>query len=141
MKSIKTDAANTKKVLAKKVRKKWFNVSVFLCALLIVGLIGVKLHNDVQLNELTVKTSDLKKELNVQQSEETRLNVLLEERTNLKEIERRATDELNLKKIDKSQIQYVSLPTADKTETIKTEDKNIFNSVIRGFSIILEFLS
>lgn len=122
-------------------KKTRFNISVILCALLIVGLLSAKLYSDVQLNELTDKASKMKKELETLKSEEIRINVLLEKRTDLREIERKATEELGLKKIEKYQVEYISLPAQDKTEVIAGEENGIINSVVKGFSIILEFLS
>jgi hypothetical protein len=130
---------NEEPVVAKKNTK--FNISVILCALFIVGLLSAKLYSDVQLNELTDKASKMKKELETLKSEEIRINVLLEKRTDLREIERKATEELGLKKIEKYQVEYISLPSKDKTEVIAEEENGIINSVVKGFSIILEFLS
>jgi len=122
--------------------KRRFNASFFLCALLIISLVSFKLYNDVQLNEFTTKSVQIKKELETLHSEETRLNVLLEKRTDLREIERRAKEELGLKKIERYQIEYISLPTEDKFQSIaQKEDSGILNALSRGFSIILEFLS
>lgn len=129
---------NEEKAVPKK--NKGFNISVILCALLIVGLLSAKLYSDVQLNELTDKASKMKKELETLKSEEIRINVLLEKRTDLREIERKATEDLGLKKIEKYQVEYISLPSKDKTVVIEQEN-GIINSVVKGFSIILEFLS
>lgn len=130
---------NEDKVVPKK--NKGFNISVILCALFIVGLLSAKLYSDVQLNELTDKASKMKKELETLKSEEIRINVLLEKRTDLREIERKATEELGLKKIEKYQVEYISLPSKDKAEIIAEQENGIINSVVKGFSIILEFLS
>jgi regulator of replication initiation timing len=126
----------------KRKTKNGFSGTVVLVAVLVVFMLSFKLYNDVQLADLTNKTSQLKKTMDELNAEQTRLNVLLEKRTDLRLIEKRATEELGLKKIEKYQIEYVALPTKDKAfTTIKNNDDNVISAVTRGFSVLLEFLS
>ena len=114
---------------------------VFFLASVILGLLCMKIYTEVKGNELSMETQKLTKELNALKNEKIRLELALEKKTDLKEIERRAKEDLGLKKIEKYQIQYVSLVTEDKIETLKKNDDKVFDTVIRGFSIILEYLS
>ena len=126
----------------KAVIRRKTNLTVIVFVLLIISMVFFKIYNDVQLNELTTQNVKMKQQLENLHSEETRLQVLLEKRTDLREIEKRATEELGLKKIEKYQIEYVALPTKDKTFLVATKQDNDFlSSVTRGFSVLLEFLS
>lgn len=128
---------------AKTVKHKKNRLSpyAFACGLLLLSLFAFKIYNDVQINELTAKTTNLKSELKQLQNEKTKLNVSLEKRTDLKEIELRAQTELGLIKVNKSQVEYISLPSEDKIEFDDTTSDGIISQALRQFSIILEFLS
>lgn len=131
------------KTSTKKEKSKRYRLSpyAFICGLLLLSLFSFKIYSDVQLNELTVEATNLGDELDKLQSEETKLNVSLEKRTDLNQIETRAQLELGLIKIDKSQIEYISLPSEDKVEVEEDTSSGIISEALRQFSIILEFLS
>ncbi|MBE6903994.1 MAG: hypothetical protein E7480_05245 [Ruminococcaceae bacterium] len=128
-------------VVPKKKKKKFVSAYTVVFTLLIVALLGIKVYGDAQLNELTLKASSLKNELSELQNEKKRLNISLEKRTDLSTIELRAQTELGLIKIDKNQIEYISIPSEDKVEYIEDVSSGIFDEALRQFSIFLEFLS
>lgn len=125
----------------KKVKRNRISPYAFFCGILIILLFSFKVYSDVELNELTVEATNLKSELKKLKNEETRLNVSLEKRTDLKVIEKKAQSELGLTKVDKSQIEYISLPSEDKVEVKEESSGGIISEAMRQFSIILEFLN
>ncbi len=128
-------------IVPKKKKRKVVSAYTVIFALLIAALLGIKVYSDAQLNELTLEASSLKSELSELENQKKVLNISLEKRTDLTTIELRAQTELGLIKIDKNQIEYISIPCEDKVEYIEEESSSIFDEALRQFSILLEFLS
>ena len=122
-------------------KKKRFPAFLFLCGVIIVFLLSVKMHNDVSTNELTAENSSIKKEISILDNEKTRLLVEIESKTNLKNVEIRAQEELGLYKIEKYQIHYFSMPNENKVINLEEEKNPVLEAITRTFSTILEFLN
>lgn len=75
-----------------------------------VGIIGTFVYNQVQLNELTSKIFISQKALNESQSLYTQLLVKSESKMSLSVIEDYAINNLNMIKLEPSQVEYVNLP-------------------------------
>jgi cell division protein FtsL len=85
---------------------------------------------------MSEQTSQLA-ELEKLQSENISLQSELAQKTNMTAVEEYAEKQLGLSKLDKSQVEYISVESQDKASVVKNEDENIF---VRAKSRIAEFL-
>jgi hypothetical protein len=109
---------------------RWTAVSLF-----IVLSIVVIIMCDVQLNLLSDEISKAQTKLGTSQSEQVRLNVELESRTSLNNVEAYAVNK-GLQKSSQYQITYIHLTNKDKVD-IAPKSGNIFTRLINS---ILEYL-
>ena len=100
-----------KKQLSPLAVLKWATVS----GLVMAALLAVMVSN-LTLNELDQQISASQNQLNVAKSEYVSLNMELESRTSLQNVEDYAVNKLGLEKIGQYQIQYVRLAQQDKVE-------------------------
>ena len=128
----KSTAKKTKKVVQVK-KKNNYKVVIYI-GFIFIMLFAVSYRNAL----ITQKYSEikgLKSKLSEVEKENKQLEVNIESKTNLAAIEEKASKELGLKKLDKSQIIYVNLDKQDyvepATEEIKPEDDiNWFEKII-----------
>jgi len=115
------------------LRKKNLKIMIY------IGIIFAMLFAISYRNALIAQTysqvKDLKVELSKIEKENEQIEVNIESRTNLSAIEKRAQEELGMKKLDDSQTVYVSLEKKDYIESsadsVKLEqDLNWFEKII-----------
>ena len=85
--------------------------------------------------EITAQT----KYVQMLESENVRMQTEIEEKTALKSVESYAEDILGMQKLDKSQIEYVSVSSGSVID-IPENDDNIFVKIKNGVSDFLEYL-
>jgi len=90
---------------------------------------------NVQLTSLSDEVSKAQKELNESKNEEIRLNIQLESRMSLNNVESYAVDKLGLQKIGQYQIYYLHMNNKDKIE-LSPKSENLFVQLINR---ILEY--
>lgn len=114
-------------------------------AILYIGAIFVILFAVSYRNALIAQEyselKDLKSQLSEVEKENKQLEVNIESKTNLGAIQEKAENELGLKKLEDSQIVYVSLDKQDYIESSKEEVKldkssNFFESIINKIKYI-----
>ncbi len=103
-------------------------------AFVMVALLAVMVGN-VQLNRLNNQASRLKSQLSNAKSAQVQLNVQLESRASLDNVENYAVNKLGLQKIGSYQIEYVHMLDKDKVE-LGSSDGNIF---ARVYGVVLEY--
>lgn len=109
---------------------------------IILGLVVFSLFQYVKMNELTIEKNKINRQLLTAENEKAILSVKLEAKQSLKEIEDIAQNQLGLVKIEKYQMDYVTIETEDKVEIIQKEKENtVFNQIANAFSVLLEYLS
>lgn len=115
------------------LRKKNLKIMIY------IGIIFAMLFAISYRNALIAQTysqvKDLKVELSKIEKENEQIEVNIESRTNLSAIEKRAQEELGMKKLDDSQTVYVSLDKKDyiesSAESVKLEeDLNWFEKIV-----------
>lgn len=111
----------------------------FITAITVVALAFAMLHGKVEINRLFGEITDLEDELKTIQSENLALAAEYESMTSLKNVEDYAQNVLGLKKLDKSQIQYIELPGNNVIEVVEEEKKNIFVIIRNWLSGIGEY--
>ncbi|HWP80247.1 MAG TPA: hypothetical protein VN446_06350 [Candidatus Acidoferrum sp.] len=91
-----------------------------ICLFVVFMLAGIVLSS-TQLTELTAQAASLKSRHEELLSEQKKLQAILDMRTNLKEVESIATDELYMQKLEQDQIVYVHLTGSDHGEVVEDD--------------------
>lgn len=127
----------------KKLNFQRFRWSVVLTVafLLIIG--GYLLYSHIALNEVSSDLLAAKQELTKLEGEAGNLQVSIDSKNSMGEIERVATEELGMVKIENYQIQTINLLTDDTVEIIKDEPTNDswWDGVVAEFNILWEYLN
>ena len=79
-------------------------------------MFSIFLNGQVKLTELTEEITQVSKQLEENESIYTQLSMKKEEALSLNVVEQRAKNELKMKKIDASQIEYINVNCKDKAE-------------------------
>ena len=88
----------------------------------------------------TARWKQLQEQLKALEAENVALAAEYESRTSLKNVEEYAQNTLGLKKLDKSQIEYVAFEGNTVIEVVEMEKKNIFVIIRNWFANIYEYL-
>lgn len=117
--------------------------SVVLIAAVFIAIGGYLLYSHIALNEVSSELLAAKQELTRLEGEAGNLQVSIDSKNSMGEIERIATEELGMVKIENYQIQTINLTTDDTVEIIKDEPTNDswWDGVVAEFNILLEYLS
>lgn len=103
--------------------------------LLIVGIIVtaitfVMIYNRVVLTELTAEVEKASQTLSALENENVRLQMQIDRKMSLSNVEQYAVSELNMGKVEQYQIQTVSLSQDEEISVMKDDsDQNFFQSV------------
>ncbi len=87
-----------------------------LVTLIIAFAVGLMLYSRVQMTQIDDQINIETTKLNELKGDEIRLNVALDSRVSLKNVEDYATNVLGLRMIEKYQVQYVTLSNGDKVD-------------------------
>ncbi len=110
-------------------------VTAAAAGLLLGAVIYGKFENAAVYAEVTEQT----KAVEMLAGENVRMQSELEEKTALESVESYAEDILGMQKLDKSQIEYVSISNGSEVDIPETED-NIFVKIKNAFSDFLEYI-
>ena len=127
----------------KKLNLRNIRWSVVLIAAVFIAIGGYLLYSHIALNEVSSELLAAKQELTKLEGEAGNLQVSIDSKNSMGEIERIATEELGMVKIENYQIQTINLLTDDTVEIIKDEPANDswWDGVVAEFNILLEYLS
>jgi hypothetical protein len=118
------------KYVSKLTMFKWTAIA----AIVVLSVVSVILCN-VKLTELNDKVAKEQATYISAKSEQTRLEMLLESRMSLKNVEEYAITKLGLQKVQSYQIQYINLASVDKVE-VNNQNRNVFFDFLNN---ILEY--
>ena len=134
---LNTDVNQTKKAIKKEKRRK-NNFFAIACAvafsLLIVAVVGLIIHGQVQLTELNQQISAAQKSLEEQQSLYTQLQMKVDASISTAVVEKYAKENLGMTKASNSQKEFVSLSEGDKVEIGDKNSDTVFDSIANAFS-------
>lgn len=127
----------------KKLNLRGMRWSVILCVLAFVLLSGYLLYSYITLNEVNSELLAAQKELTCLEGEEGALQVALESKTPMEEVERIATEELGMVKLEGYQVQVINLQTDDEVKIVQDESQSgsWLDGVVEQFNILWEYLS
>ena len=96
----------------------------------VVSVFTVMVYSQIQLTELTDKINTVDKALAESQSTYTQLKMKAESQYSLRSVENYVENELFMKKVEPSQIEYITLSSGDKAELKNNVSKDsIFDKI------------
>lgn len=104
-----------------------------------IVMLSAIVFGQVELSEIYSEQSQMTEELNKLKDENLSLESEFESNTSLTQVENYATKKLGLRKLDKSQIEYVEVPSDKVIEVVTPEDNSIFSSIKSWFNDVLEY--
>lgn len=129
----------TKKPIKKVKRRKnnFFRIAVAVVfAVLVVLVVGLIIHGQVQLTELNQQISAAQRTLEEQESLYTQLQMKVDASISTAVVEKYAKEKLNMTKVANSQKEFVSLSQGDKVELTQESKDTIFDSITDAFSAV-----
>lgn len=109
---------------------------------LVIGFtIGLILYYNAQIYELNDEISSLNETLVAAQTEEVRLNVSLDRKISMENIEKYITEDLGMVKQEKYQMHYIDLSEGDKIVVADTNGSSLWNSVKDFFEDVKEYFA
>lgn len=102
-------------------------------------LLGAVIYGKVESASVYAEITKQTKYVEMLASENVRMQSELEEKTALESVESYAEDILGMQKLDKSQIEYVSVSNGSEVYIPENED-NIFVKIKNSFSDFLEYI-
>ena len=102
-------------------------------------MLGAVIYGKVENAAIHQEITNQSKYVEMLNSENVRMQSEIEEKTALRSIEGYAENVLGMQKLDKSQIEYVSISTGSVVDIPETED-NIFVRIKNSFNDFLEYI-
>ena len=101
---------------------------------MVVIVVGLIIHGQVQLTEVNHKITAAQKTLEEQQSLYTQLQMKVDASISTAVVEKYAKERLGMSKVANSQKEFISLSEGDKVEIASDSNDNVFDSVADAFS-------
>ncbi|WP_295211045.1 cell division protein FtsL [Ruminococcus sp.] len=121
-------------------QKKTSVVKIMAVCMLALAIFGAMIFGKVEISSLCSEQTKQLEQLEQLQGENVSLQSELAQKTNMSKVEEYAENELGLKKLDKSQIEYVTVDSDSVAKVVKTEESNVFVKIKRWFSSVLEYI-
>ncbi len=112
----------------------------FVTALAALFLLCAILYGKVETNKVYSETADYNKQLSVLTSDNARLQAHIESKTSIKNVEDYAQNVLGLKKLEKTQIEYIQLQKDNVIQVVNNDNQNVFVSIKNWFNGVLEYI-
>lgn len=121
-------------------QKKTSVVKIMAVCMLALAIFGAMIFGKVEISSLCSEQTKQLEQLEQLQGENVSLQSELAQKTNMSKVEEYAENELGLKKLDKSQIEYVTVDSDSVAKVVKAEESNVFVKIKRWFSSVLEYI-
>lgn len=115
-------------------------IRFFGAAVIVMSMLCYMIYGKVELTGLYSQQSKLEQELSRLTDENVSLESELAQKTGLTKVESYAEDKLGLKKLDKSQIEFIEVPKSKVAEAAADDDSNLFVRLKNWFSGVLEYI-
>jgi len=102
-------------------------------------MLGAVIYGKVENASVYAQVNEQNQAVEMLASENVRMQSVLEEKTALSSVEGYAEDILGMQKLDKSQIEYVSVSNGSEADIPETQD-NIFVKIKNVFSDFVEYI-
>ncbi len=119
----------------KRRKNNFLNISfAVVLALVVVVVVGLIIHGQVQLTELNQQISAAQKDLEEQQSLYTQLEMKVDASISTAVVEKYAQENLGMSKVSNSQKEFVSLSKGDKVELTEKKSDTVFDAIADAVS-------
>ena len=125
---------------ANKRRKNAASIRIVAGAIVVFALFTAMIYGKVELTKLYSENTTLRSELQVLNDENVSLESELAQQTGLTRVEEYAETRLGLKKLDRSQIEYVEIKESTAAEPVANDDGNVFVKITDKWNDFLEYL-
>ena len=119
----------------KRRKNNFLNISlVVVFAAVIMVVVGLIIHGQVQLTELNQQISAAQSDLEEQQSLYTQLKMKVDACISTAVVEKYAQEKLGMSKVSNAQKEFISLSEGDKVELTASKNDTIFDTIADAFS-------
>lgn len=119
----------------KRRKNNFLNISLaVVLAVVIVAVVGLIIHGQVQLTELNQQISAANSVLEEQQSLYTQLEMKVDASISTAVVEKYAQEKLGMTKVSNSQKEFISLCEGDKVELTMSDNDTVFDAIADAFS-------
>ena len=125
---------------ANKRRKNAASIRIVVGAVFVFALFVTMIYGKVELTKLYSENTTLRNELQVLSDENVSLESELAQQAGFTRVEEYAETKLGLKKLDRSQIEYVEITETTAAEPVANDDGNIFVKITNKWNDFLEYL-
>ncbi len=126
----------------KNTKKKYFTPFTLFASIVCVALAVFVLNGYISLNELAITNAKMEKELQSLCDQNTVLELEIERKNSLGNIEEIATEQLSMVKLQSYQIHAVNLANDDSVEiAAPSNDSSLFDGIVASFNILVEYLN
>ncbi len=108
-------------------------VAVVFTLALMLTIVGSVVFNQVQLNELTTQIASAQQQLAEQESVHTQLQMEANSAMTLSDVEAFAQDQLDMHKVGKNQVTYITLTEGDQGKVVQSAGEESFLDKIWSF--------
>lgn len=125
-----------------KTKKKYMSPFTAIASVVCLLLAVFVLRGYISLNELTITSNKMEKELQTISDENAIIELEIDRKNSLGNIEQIATEQLSMVKLQSYQIHAVNLAHDDSVEIVNdSADNSIFDGIVASFNILLEYLN
>lgn len=124
-----------------KTKKKYFSPFTLCATVVCVILAAFVMNGYITLNELTLEVGKKKDELQTVESDNSLLSLEIDRKNSLGNIEKIATEQLGMVKLESYRIHTVNLATDDSIEIAPKDNGGFFDGIITSFNILVEYLN
>ncbi|MBQ8057483.1 MAG: hypothetical protein IJ275_04005 [Ruminococcus sp.] len=129
----KSESHSVKRI--KRRKNNFLNISLAVVfAVVIVAVVGLIIHGQVQLTELNQQISAAQGALEEQQSLYTQLEMKVDASISTAVVEKYAQENLGMTKVSNSQKEFISLSEGDKVELTMSDNDTVFDAIANAFS-------
>ncbi|MDD3429128.1 MAG: hypothetical protein PHG02_03845 [Oscillospiraceae bacterium] len=121
-------------------KARFHSLNLIFLGAIVLALIFSVLASRAKLTELSGSVAEKQAALVEAQSDFTYLNLQLDSKISVKNVEEYATQRLGLIKMDKSQIEYITLESENKIERPESKFSSIWEMLSTGFMSAMEYL-
>ncbi len=113
-------------------------LSMLMVMAVAIGIFGYMLYSHVQIAELSDQISTAKSDLSQAKSEYDYLNMQVQSKTSLANVEEYARNVLGMKKLDNYQVEYITIREQQQAQVNSEQDDSFWGSITRA---VEDFLS
>ena len=120
--------------------------TTLIIAIILVILVACVFYNGAITNEMSLSVTKSEAEMRSLVDEQSKLDIKISAMTDLNKIEKYATEQLGMQKIEKYQISYIDLSGNERSVLLnKANDKNsvstFLNGIVSSLNVILGYLN